>query len=748
MPTWLREPWDRLVASDPGLTRLRLAVGGALSMVTALGVELVAARLLGAGGKASLLLMMLGGIVAMMGSMVLTGVGPGTWVKVRTAVFFPVAFGIGLTLGTLAHVDTRLTLAVFVVISFSAVFVRRFGIPFFFYGFMAWIGYMISTLLGATPVMLPIMLLGLVIGTAWVLLLSLTVLRDNPTRTLRRTLRAFHARVRTVAAVCADLAAVDVTDERELRRWQARLHAHQRRLTEAALMIEALSGQQPLPSARAGERLRNHALDTQLALDSLAGSVEAIARSAPALAARAAAVAAGVARRDAEGARRAVDELRAAVADSPRMEAEVWWPVYRLTEAVAEFAAVGERDPDRGEDDEDDESGESTDFRSAVELMMGNLPSAAGLARDVAPRGPRWLLERMSMNTRQSLQVAVAASLAVVAGSLLSPGRYYWALIAVFVTFTGTATRAESVRKALYRLIGTLLGLAVAMVLAHLTAGDPVLTLAVIVVSLFCGFYLLRVSYAMMIFFITIMVGQLYTVLGRYSDHVLVLRLEETAIGAVIGIVVALAFLPLSTRDTVRAARDRVLETLALTMETAAARIDGAETPLVPAHGDDTEGEERPPELEELTRQLDDGVRQLVLVATPFSRPAMWGSAGRHLRYRLTRYGAIADNVRALTVGLRRSPVTDEPTLAEVARSLAETARGLTAKGDTARVPSGDGWERISERLHARMPDEPPPLHYEVTRPLLQISDLLAEISPSIMEGRVRSPEPEGSRAR
>ncbi len=503
-------------------------------------------------------------------------------------------------------------------------------------------------------------------------------------------------------------------------------------------MIEAVSGQQAtLPNARAGERLRNHALDTQLALDSLAGSVEAIATSAPTLAARAAAVAAGVARRDPAGARRAVEELRVRVAESPGLEAEVWWPIYRLTEAVGEFVAVVERDPDRDEaDGEVDDGEESMDFHSAVELMMGNLPSAARLAREVTPRGPRWLLARMSMNTRQSLQVAVAASLAVVAGSLLSPGRYYWALIAVFVTFTGTATRAESVRKALYRLLGTLLGLVVAMVLAHLTAGDPALILTVIVVSLFYGFYLLRVSYAMMIFFITIMVGQLYTVLGRYSDHVLVLRLEETAIGAVVGIVVALAFLPLSTRDTVRAARDEVLETLALAMETAAARIDGTEPPPVPTDGDETKGEERPPELEVLTRQLDDGVRQLMLVATPFSRPAMWGSAGRHLRYRLTRYGAIADNVRALTVGLRRSPVTDEPALAEVARSLAETARGLTEKGDSDRVPSGEGWDRISDRLQARMPDEPPPPHHEVVRPLLQISDLLAEISPRIMESR------------
>src|SRR5699024_11042318 len=162
-----------------------------------------------------------------------------------------------------------------------------------------------------------------------------------------------------------------------------------------------------------------------------------------------------------------VDELRVRVAESPGLEAEVWWPVYRLTEAVAEFADVAERDPDRGEADGEVEDA-STDFHSAVELMMGNLPSAAHLAREGPPSGPRWLLARMSMNTRQSLQVAVAASLAVVAGSLLSPGRYYWALIAVFVTFTGTATRAESVRKALYRLLGTLLGLVVAMVLAHL----------------------------------------------------------------------------------------------------------------------------------------------------------------------------------------------------------------------------------------------------------------------------------------
>src|SRR5699024_9561473 len=93
-----REMWDRIVASDPGLSRLRMAAGGAVSMVTALGVEFVAARLYGAEGMQVVLFLLMGGMVAMMGSMALSGLGPGIWIKVRTAVFFPVAFGAGMTL--------------------------------------------------------------------------------------------------------------------------------------------------------------------------------------------------------------------------------------------------------------------------------------------------------------------------------------------------------------------------------------------------------------------------------------------------------------------------------------------------------------------------------------------------------------------------------------------------------------------------------------------------------------------------
>lgn len=780
MPMWLREAWDRLVASDPGLSRLRTAAAGAGSLASALGVELVAATLLGAQGMQVLLFLLMGGMVAMMGSMALSGLGPGVWLKIRTAMFFPVAFGAGLSAGMMAHGYAHLVLGGFVAMMFAAVFVRRFGIPFFFYGFMAWIGYLFASLLGATFAMLPILLLALVIGAGWVLLLSLTVLRGNTTRMLTRTVHAFHARVRTIAAVCADLADIDVGDQHEFGRWQTRLHRQLRRLSEAALMIEASSGQQQaLPDAQAGQQLRTYALEAQLAIEALAGSTEAIAIADPGRAKQAATVAGRVARRDLAGARRAAERLQREMRPAAEQTGD-WWPAYRLTEAISEFSALAAQVPDfspaglsridhhRPAAATDDAAGQ--EFRSAVALMMGNLPSSAAVARDVSPRGPQWLLGRLSMTTRQAIQVALASGLAILAGHALSERRYYWALIAVFVTFTGTATRAESVRKALYRLLGTLAGLVAAMLLAHITAGHTVLVLVVIVASLFCGFYLIRISYAFMIFFITIMVAQLYNVLGEYSNELLVLRLEETAIGAAVGIGVALIFLPLSTRDTVRTVRDSVLTTLAQALDHIADRLDmvtpdpaeasqvscsavavaharpatdGADpvgTSGADAHNSSAEEESEedaaePPQLEELARQLDDHVRQLALVATPFSRPAMWGNNGRHLRYRLTRFAAIAGNIRAITVTLRRVPEGSQPALAEVCRSLAETATALTTDGQPTRdreTGAGATPDRIPERLHTQAPDATPPPHQALTRALIQIDDLLAEIGPSI----------------
>src|SRR5699024_1189822 len=158
--------------------------------------------------------------------------------------------------------------------------------------------------------------------------------------------------------------------------------------------------------------------------------------------------------------------------------------------------------------------GELDEFEPTADLVMGNLPGSSAVAQGLSARGARWNpLARLDLTSRQAIQVALAGGLAIVAGRALSPTRYYWAVIAAFVMFSGTATRSETFLKGLNRVVGTALGLTVAVGLAEVTAGHPVAIIATIILSMFCGFYLLRVNYAYMIFFVTIMVAQLYTVL-------------------------------------------------------------------------------------------------------------------------------------------------------------------------------------------------------------------------------------------
>ena len=193
----LSEVRDRVVASDPGLSRLWSAASATFAMAGGLAVEFGFALLTGADAMGTLIAMLLGAVVSMMGAMAL---GSGSaWAKARTAAFFPVAFGVGMVAGALVGDNLDLMLAVFVVVMFAAVYVRRFGVDFFFYGFMGWMGYFFAAFLHATVPMLPGLLVDIVIATVWVLLLSITVLRTNPSRALRRVVRACDARARSVA---------------------------------------------------------------------------------------------------------------------------------------------------------------------------------------------------------------------------------------------------------------------------------------------------------------------------------------------------------------------------------------------------------------------------------------------------------------------------------------------------------------------------------------------------------------------
>jgi uncharacterized membrane protein YccC len=681
---WLSETWDRVVASDPGLQRLRMALSAATAMATALGVEYEFAMVTHAGPKGVLVAMLLGTVIAMMGSMALTGTQ--AWPKVRTAALFPVAIGAGLLPGSLVVGHARWMLVVFVAVMFLAVFIRRFGMAYFFYGFMIWMGYFFAVFLAARPADLPGLLAAVAVSTVWVLLLSVTVLRTNPRRTLGRVRRAFDARARAVARVCADLLETGPADERARARTLRTLHSRQLRLAETALIIEGWSDEEnALPEGWSAPELRRRLLDAHAAIDAMATAAESLVLARGRLAAEAARIAGHLARHEYRTAGQLARALLALdqVRDQDLAQDDHDCYAQHLASAALEFTALAARG------DEPPDAGDAEEFSPAVTLALGVLPGSPAVAGDVAARGSWNPLSRMSLTTRQAVQVAVAGTLAIIIGRQISETRYYWAVIAAFIAFTGTATRSETFIKAGNRVLGTLVGLGAGVALVHVTAGHTMWVLVAIIASMSMGFYLVNVSYACMIFFVTVMVSQMYSALHEFSAGLLVLRLEETAAGAAAGVAVALLVLPTSTRDTVRAAREQYFTALADLLRVTAAHLRGEPPEPVPApvpsddvndEADDSEADST--DLDALMRALDLRLRQLALVARPLTRslgrPLIWRNNPRVVRHRLTLHADLNRRIRALALHSRRySHGAPDVALAGACDALADAASAL-----------------------------------------------------------------------
>jgi uncharacterized membrane protein YccC len=158
---------------------------------------------------------------------------------------------------------------------------------------------------------------------------------------------------------------------------------------------------------------------------------------------------------------------------------------------------------------------------------------------------------------RQAVQVALAVGASIGVGSLISGQRWYWAVIAAFIVSLGVGSRWEAAVKGLQRLFGTIAGIVVGIFLASAVSGHTNLIFALVLVCLFFAFYAFQSAYGVMTFCITLMLALLYGLLGEFEPHLLVLRLEETAAGAAIGVLANIFVLPIRQNEAfAQAARD------------------------------------------------------------------------------------------------------------------------------------------------------------------------------------------------
>jgi hypothetical protein len=577
---------DRIAASDPGL--LRLTAG--LRTVGAIALTLAVLSLL----RADVHILVAGAMAAMVATFAIREKQPAAQ-AVTLALGLPVALA-SVSLG--AVLNTRLFVGdvFFVVLIFCAVYGRRFGDRGTALGLIGFQVYFLSLFVGATAATLPALCGAIAVAFCSSALMRFAVVPATPTGVLLRLRLAFRARLAQLVAAQVELldAPADEMDKalEAVREGTARLH-------ETAMMIQGRL-EEGTPDESAARLVQRRIADAEIAAERL-GLLLLTARTAeradtltlhlpgapaPSVAGPELPDEAGATlRRDLQALHALV--LRAGSGDTGTGLAHVRNRLlgYRDEEnlppasaAVQDvFRGIGEsaravlglRIALDGPQDESDDSPATARSREELDAEDAAIDGGGEEAEQEEQTGLR------RPTTRAAVQVAVGSSLAIVGGELLSTQRWYWAVLTCWIVFLNTASTGEILVKGYRRLLGTVFGVVAGIVLAGLVGRHTWTAFALVLVLIFAMFYTAPLSYTLMSFFVTAMLGLLYTLLHTYSLDVLVLRIEETALGAACGVVAAALVLPVQTDRRTNELLGTVLERLAEVTEAAVGQLSG-----------------------------------------------------------------------------------------------------------------------------------------------------------------------------
>ncbi|MEU2717724.1 FUSC family protein [Streptomyces sp. NPDC007205] len=609
--------WDRLAASDPGL--LRLTAG--LRTVTAIALTLAVLAAL----RVPVPQLVAGAMAAMVSTFAIREKQRGQQ-AVTLALGLPVALA-SVSLGALLHQLVVAGDLFFVVLIFCAVYGRRFGDRGTALGLIGFQVYFLSLFVHATASALPALYGVICVAFACSAAARFVLLPQTPAGTLDRLRRAFRARLAQLISVQAALLDAGPGDVEkvldDLRAATARLH-------ETALMIQGRL-EDGTSDAAVARLLQRRVADAEIAAERL-GLLLLTARSAErtdtlTLHLPGAPLPSGgelpvqdeataALRRDLQALRllmlRPVGEARGTALAQVRNRllgyrdeenlptaAPAVQDVFRgLGEAAR--AALGLRLALDGPQDDADDSPATT--RSREELDAEDAAIEAGEEREAEEPEPTGLGRP---TTRAAVQVAVGSALAISGGELLSSQRWYWAVLTCWIVFINTASTGEILVKGYRRLLGTVLGVVAGIGLAGLVGHHTWTAFALVLVLIFAMFYTAPLSYTLMSFFVTAMLGLLYTLLNTYSMAVLVLRVEETALGAACGVIAAAVVLPIHTDRRTNDLLVAVLNRLAEVTRAAVDQLSG----------------EAGADLVEQARDLDQALADLRAATQPLTHP-------------------------------------------------------------------------------------------------------------------------------
>ncbi|QAS78348.1 FUSC family protein [Rhizobium acidisoli] len=511
---------DWLLANDPALSRLRMALRVTLTIVFSflvlLAIHTFILPLPTAAFGLGIVLSIEGGVAVR---------DKGNSRQLVTRLFGCVASL--AVVGIAAGLEDRRLLSdlVFLVVIALASAGRVFGPRGFAIGMFAFTSYFMGAYFRPPLAELPEVAIGPVVAVLIGHLVRAVLLPDDWRRDLLRSLESVRGRINQILfklAAIAGGAEIGEADRQELRQLEDRLK-------EVVLMAETFIPRPPAgvfdaaadPAAELAIRL----FDAHLAAES---AIVLSFQSPPPFALVHAVIEADAA----ELAR--FEGMADAIRDQPQGEtvrALLWLGEARqqLTQAIGEGQASGFSEIDAIKDTA---QSQAIDFSLANPLL------------------------------RSALQITIASAIAMSFGLLLSRERWFWAVLASFLVFTNTNSRGDTAMRALSRSLGTVSGIAIGLVLATLISGEPAIAIPVAAVCIFLAFYFLQVSYATMTFFISIVLCLVYGMTGVLTLDLLKLRIGETMIGAAAGTAVAFIVFPTRTRGALDSALARWFQAL------------------------------------------------------------------------------------------------------------------------------------------------------------------------------------------
>ena len=693
---------------DPGLARLRLAGIGTASMVLATVVMAGVRALSGQPVTVELF----AAVLAMISNLAVNEPDVRRTRVTTLLMLGPVA--VSLTVGTLLAPHRVLADVLFVTVTMLAVYIRRFGPRGFALGMAAFMPFFLTQFLHVGVAQLPWLLVAAATGIGSTLLLRGWAFAERPERTLERLVRAFRAHLHALVEAVADLlvaAPGAVQDElRDLGRRRARLNDTGLLLAEG-LEQRGADHRDDLEArdARDGDReaFTLGILDAELAAERLATATERLVRRAApvddgsrhALLAglrglgTASATGTPTAMVDAllEEARRSVAALAAETQGRRDRAQRVAFAVVRLADALQAARRVhahgesaarlpGDR-PEGGPVPMDRIGSPDRSMDSAA------VEHAAGKTDADQPQG-------LQLSTRQTIQVGIAVSLAIVLGELVSPARWYWAVLTAFLVFAGTSSRGDVLSRGWQRIVGTIGGVLAGMGLAVLVSGHELLALVALFGCAFLALYLVRISQTMLALWITAVLAVLYGLIGQFSVQTLVLRIEETAVGAAMGTLAAYLVLPKRTREAFGEALDDLVEAADTVLAASVGRILGQEPASPPG---------------QLTSDLHKALSTLRERSKTLESPLPWrrgrSSYQRTVRV-LTAVEHYTHSLAQLADGIREPEwaPTLQPAAACVRANL-DALRQLLHGRQTGQISSAEDVIDAAEAYAARVPD-------------------------------------------